>query len=274
MGHIKSSFFIFIKGIIQVISIVFIVFFAASVAAREVTITWETNSDSDLNHYVVYWGDNSGNYTENSGNIGLINEYTAEIPDDGQQYYFAVTVVDEEGVESDFSNEVSTAPGMFISTMSNWNLVSIPNITKNTPVTDALGPIMADVISIWVYVNGAWKAYDPANPGTSSLVEVAPGQGLWLNMRDNAELYISKAVPVDIVNLSQGWNLVGFNSAASKNMAQAISSINRNVISVWAYQEGEWKVYDPANPDFSDLTVMKPGNGYWIKVNSACSWTY
>jgi hypothetical protein len=274
MEYNNSAIRFLVKGFIQVFSILFVVFFITSAAAREVTLTWEANSEPDLSHYVVYWGSSKGNYTENSGNIGLVNEYSVNITDDDLVYYFAVTAVDEAGLESDFSNEVNTAPGMIISTSSNWNLISIPNIAENTPIEDALGPIMDNVVSVWAYVNGAWKAYNPSNPNTSTLHEVKPGQGLWLNMSDNAELYIPETVPVYGVHLSHGWNLVGLNSASILNMPQAISSILDNVISIWTYQDGKWKVYDPENPEFSDLTVLKPGYGYWIKVNSACTWTY
>lgn len=274
MEHNNPVVRFLLKGFIQVFSILFIVFFVTSAAAREVTLTWEANSEPDLSHYIVYWGNSSGNYTKNSGNIGLANEYTTDIPDDGRKYYFAVTAVDEAGLESDFSNEVSSVPGMFISTKSNWNLISIPNVAENTPIEDALGPIMDDVVTIWTYVDGVWKYYNPDNPNTSTLLEVKPGQGLWLNMSDNAELYIPEAVPVDAVNLSHGWNLVGLNSAAILNMPQAISSILDNIISIWTYQDSKWKVYDPDNPEFSDLTTLKPGYGYWIKVRSACTWRY
>jgi hypothetical protein len=272
MNNKNSAIQFFVKGFIQVISIVFIIIFSSSVSAREVTLTWKVNSEQNLSHYIVYWGTSTGNYTENSGNLGLANKYIVNIPDDDQAYFFAFTSVDKAGLESDFSKEV--IPGMIISTISNWNLISIPNIDTNTPIEDALGPIMDDVVSVWAYVNDSWKSYNPANPNTSTLLEVKPGQGLWLNMRDNAELYIPEIAPVDKINLSQGWNLVGLNSAAALNMPQAISSILQNVISIWTYQDGKWKVYDSGNPDFSDLTVLKPGYGYWIKVNSACSWTY
>ncbi len=274
MEHTDSAIRLLVKGFIQVFSILFVVFFVTSAAAREVTLTWEANSEPDLSHYIVYWGNSSGNYIENSGNIGLTTEYTVDIPDDGKKYYFAVTAVDEAGLESDFSNEVNTSPGMFISTTSNWNLISIPNVAENTPIEDALGPIMVNVVTIWAYVNGEWKVYNPLNPNTSTLHEIRAGQGLWLNMRNNAQLYIPEAAPVDKVNLSQGWNLVGLNSASTLNMPQAISSILDNVISIWTYQDGRWKVYDPENPNFSDLTALKPGYGYWIKVNSACTWRY
>ncbi len=82
--------------------------FSIAVNAREVTLQWDPNSEPDLSHYVVYWGENSGEYSNNSGDIGLVTTYSAILPDDGQIYYFAVTAVDEAGLESDYSNEVNT----------------------------------------------------------------------------------------------------------------------------------------------------------------------
>jgi fibronectin type 3 domain-containing protein len=81
---------------------------AMPLQAREVTLTWDANSEPDLSHYVVYWGTASRIYTANSGNIGLKTEYKCQIPDDGVVYYFAVTAVDTAGLESNFSNEVNT----------------------------------------------------------------------------------------------------------------------------------------------------------------------
>ena len=90
----------------------FILVSAAPVVARTVTLSWDANSEPDLDHYVVYWGTASGNYTVNSidngDDIGLGTEYSVEIPDDGQVYYFAVTAVDDSGLESDYSTEVNT----------------------------------------------------------------------------------------------------------------------------------------------------------------------
>jgi len=36
--------------------------------AMDVTLQWDANSEPDLNHYVVYWGTSSGNYTASSNN--------------------------------------------------------------------------------------------------------------------------------------------------------------------------------------------------------------
>lgn len=75
---------------------------------RTFNLTWDANSEPDLSHYIVYWGTESREYDFNSGNIGLVTEYSVTLPDNGEDYYFAVTAVDEAGLESDYSNEVNT----------------------------------------------------------------------------------------------------------------------------------------------------------------------
>lgn len=283
MRNRKINSFFNSKIHILLISVFSILIFAASASAREVTLTWDASGESDLDHYIVYWGATSGDYSNNSGDIGLVTEYSVEIPDDDQVYYFAITAVDESGLESDFSNEVSTdgtSSGgsdtsiLVLPVNSNWNLISISSGSGTTSIEDALAPIMDDVISVWAYDNGSWLVYDPENPDSSDLLEVYPGQGLWVNMRDNAELDIPGETPVDGIELAEGWNLVGFSSPDSMDISDALFSIDVDVESVWAYQDGEWKVYDPENPDFSDLTTMDPGYGYWVKMNASSVWTY
>ena len=252
----------------------FVLLFGSSVAAREITLTWDPNNEPDLNHYVVYWGNTPGDYFDNSGDIGLVNEYSAVIPDDGNTYFFAVTAVNDSGFESDYSNEVDTGAASvhIISVTDNWNLISIPSGQESILIEEILDPIMDDIISIWAYSNGAWHVYDPQNPDFSDLIEIEPGKGLWVNMREDAELIISGISPVDEIELAEGWNLVGSGLTASQDMTDTISSILEDVESVWAYQDGQWKVYDPIYPGFSDLMTMEPGKGYWIKTYRQCLW--
>ena len=93
---------------IKTLVIIGVLLFCCSAFGREVTLTWDANSEPDLSHYVVYWGVASRAYTVNSGNIGLVTTYKCTLPDDGKVYYFAVTAVDDAGLESDYSNEVNT----------------------------------------------------------------------------------------------------------------------------------------------------------------------
>ncbi len=98
----------FIKTLVIIGALLWLGTVTVPLQAREVTLTWEANSEPDLSHYVVYWGTASRVYTVNSGSIGLVTTYKRQLPDDGKIYYFAVTAVDTAGLESDFSNEVNT----------------------------------------------------------------------------------------------------------------------------------------------------------------------
>lgn len=96
------------KQIFKYLILLILLLFSTPSYARSVTLSWDANSETDLRNYVVYWGTSSGTYTSNSGSIGLVTEYSVEIPDDDQIYYFAVTAVNTSDLESDYSNEVHT----------------------------------------------------------------------------------------------------------------------------------------------------------------------
>ncbi len=156
---------------------------------------------------------------------------------------------------------------------SNWNLVSLSVQPGNITISNVLNGISGKYSSAWAFQNNAWKVYDPANPGLSNLNTMEAGGGYWLNMTEATTLTVTGTVPSKSIDLISGWNLVGYNSSTGQDIADALVSISGKVKSVWAYVDGAWEVYDPANPGFSDLTTMNPGYGYWIKTTEACTWT-
>jgi chitinase len=83
-------------------------FFAltASGRAADITIAWDANTEPDLAGYKVYYGTASGVF----GNpivLGIQTTYTITGLPAGT-YYIAVTAFNKTGLESGFSNEVST----------------------------------------------------------------------------------------------------------------------------------------------------------------------
>jgi len=110
----------FLKTILFLLILSF--YFQTSIYAANVVLQWDANTEPDLDHYVVYWGTSSENYTDNSENYGEFisrNDTTYTTPDlDTTQhtYYFAAKAVDTEGLESDYSNEANTVDGPFVST--------------------------------------------------------------------------------------------------------------------------------------------------------------
>jgi len=82
--------------------------------AVQVTLGWDSNSEPDLEGYVIY---------RNAGSPGPPYDYSGTLPEDdltdplhpkitltglneGQDYYIALTAYNTEGVESSFSNDV------------------------------------------------------------------------------------------------------------------------------------------------------------------------
>jgi hypothetical protein len=78
--------------------------------ALDITLQWDANTELDLDHYVIYWGiDFDPPYGYNSGYIDKSQTtYTVTGLSDDTTYYFAAKAFDTEGLESDYSNVVST----------------------------------------------------------------------------------------------------------------------------------------------------------------------
>ncbi len=82
-----------------------------AVFARQVTLEWDANTESNLGGYRLYYGPASRQYTA-AVDVGNQTRYTLFDLDDAADYYFAVTAYDiRRKIESDYSNEVSTAGG-------------------------------------------------------------------------------------------------------------------------------------------------------------------
>ena len=71
-----------------------------------------------------------------------------------------------------------------------------------------------------------------------------------------------------VLSLGESWNLISiFQTPSVTEIAQVLEPISGQYISVWAYTDGHWRVYDPSNPGFSDLEYLTPGKGYWVNMS-------
>jgi len=99
---------------IALIISVLLLCFQTSTYAKDITLKWDANTELGLDHYVVYWGtDFDPPYANNSEDKGdFIDKntttYTVTGLSDDTVYYFAAKAFDTEGLESSYSNVVST----------------------------------------------------------------------------------------------------------------------------------------------------------------------
>jgi len=82
---------------------------AVAAQAAQVTFAWDPNTEPDLAGYRIYCGNATGNYAE-SRDVGNVTTYTWDGLVPGMTYFCAATAYDTEGLESNFSNEVSYTP--------------------------------------------------------------------------------------------------------------------------------------------------------------------
>ena len=81
-------------------------FFIPTAQAAEINLAWDRNSEPDVAGYMLYYGNQSRNYTE-SIDVGNCLSATISGFVKGEPYYFCVTAYDSQGYESDFSSELS-----------------------------------------------------------------------------------------------------------------------------------------------------------------------
>jgi uncharacterized repeat protein (TIGR01451 family) len=157
---------------------------------------------------------------------------------------------------------------------SGWNLISLYKQPLTTSIENVLYSVSAgEFKNVWAYIDGVWKVYDPEYPALSDLSEMEAGLGYYINMNQAGTLTCYLIEPSNSVDLDVGWNLVGYNDESTQPIATALSSIDGKYELVWAFIDGQWDVYNPTNPGFSDLDTMERGYGYWIKTKQNCTWT-
>lgn len=214
--------------------------------------------------------------TDDNGNYLMVlpsGTYTITVDALGYQTQGQVNVEVLDGNYTDL-DFIMTSTGEYVGLDIGWNLISLSKEPPDKTISTVLDTIIDKVISVWTYMDGQWQVYDPANPGFNDLTTMEPGRGYWINISKSAALAVSGNAPSASVDLSDGWNLLGYNSGTAQPVAEALVSINEKYISVWAYLDGAgWRVYDPENPGFSDLSYMEQGYGFWINAKEPCTWT-
>ena len=110
-------------------------------------------------------------------------------------------------------------------------------------------------------------ALPPRPPGLASLRPL-PGQ--------SAPQIVMEGGRVAGISMEPGWHLISIpREPVDPNPAAVLSSIAGSYTRVYAYQACDladpWKLYDPADPEASDLTAIDPSMGLWIEMTGAAT---
>ncbi len=149
-----------------------------------------------------------------------------------------------------------------------WNLVSWNLDTPDDNIESVLAPIM-DCIEIVLGFDSGGLIYNPDLPQFSTLLSVDHLHGYWIKMNCPRTLtIIGRPVPTSTpIDLQAGWNLVSYLPCAADSTPEALESVLENLIIALGFNNGGF-TYDPGLPQFSTLTTLGPGFGYWLKVTA------
>lgn len=132
---------------------------------------------------------------------------------------------------------------------SGWNLLSLPVKIGNTPISMAFPTAVSDA---FLFENEYIHRDTIDN-----------GLGFWLKF-DSAETFIltGEAIYKDTVNVRGGWNMIG--SPSLPILKSFVTTEPEGII------ESDYFYFD-AKSGYQAADTLKPGFGYWVKVNQGGS---
>jgi hypothetical protein len=208
-----------------------------------------------------------GYYLGNPGSNVSVTAYTDEyrLGDSSAKF--------EDVSPSDAVDTPKPQTSITLSLEQGWNLISLPLQPVDSSINTVLKSLSDSFLAIYSFDNSSmnYKSYIPG-AASNDLLTLKTGEGYWIYMDSPSRLELSGTAVPSTMNLSSGWNLSGFSSMKSMEVAQAFASISGVLEAAYGYDtsKGSYLEYIPGST--ADLKVLEPGNGYWIYVASNTSW--
>ena len=153
-----------------------------------------------------------------------------------------------------------------------WNMFGVPLNVNNWTLPTVLESIGGNYNIVLYYnaTSGETEYFDPLIPGYSTLKELEPLAGYWIDMKETCTLECEgMKFPEPSKDLESGWNMFSVPyGVANETLPTVLSSIegNYNIALYYNATSGETEYFDPLIPGYSTLKELKPGAGYWIDM--------
>ena len=158
---------------------------------------------------------------------------------------------------------------------SGWDMIGVPLALSNHTLPVVLSSIDGKYERVGYYnaTIPGMQYYFPAHPGWSTLEELEPCAGYWINMTEHCNLAFEGKKFCELSrDLEDGWNMFSVPyGIANKTLPSALSSIDSKYERVGYYNATipGMQYYFPAHPGWSTLNELEPGAGYWINMTEA-----
>ncbi len=163
-----------------------------------------------------------------------------------------------------------------------WNLASTPLIPLNSSVPEVFLDLDGD--TTWTAIqqfiaqneNDPWKSWaSTKSQDLNDLKMVDNTRGVWLFIPDNANLgdgFIKlngTIAGMMAIDLSTGWNLVGYPSLNGRDRDAALNNLDfgTDVDAIWTFDGGTQNWSEMGSTDY-----FETGRGYWIHSLVDATW--
>ena len=201
--------------------------------------------------------------------------HTYETPGD---YSVTLTITNNTRQSTMIQSELITVYSPFTTDElflnAGWNLVSFDiSPTFDTPEF-VFSQLIAtgNLIMVTGFQNQQGVFYNPAGPPfLNTLQQLIDGEGYWVKVQNATSFALQgEDFPANFsIDLTSGWNLIGYWPQETTTPAQAFATlISAGILQmVTGYDQGG-QFFNPSGPPFlNTLTEIKNGFGYWIKVS-------
>jgi hypothetical protein len=241
-------------------------------------LTWNAPAGEQVEVYKIYTAFSPQSFDFNSPYLNTSTlSWTDTLAKSKQQKYYVVRAQDVAG---NLENNTYKVGKFDIPLQQGYNLVSSPLVFFNSTISEVLqGQPVSEIVRYsagfqTAVNNGSWHS-------DSGFTELQINKGYFFKAQSNYNLTLTGIVTEEQQNvaLQQGLNLVGYTRLSSSGFdifsqypgnysIQEVSQfVNHSYHAATYYPTIHW--YSPEN--FNQLT---PGNGYWLKLNKATTWSY
>lgn len=228
----------------------------SNITTNSASVSWGASTDNTaVTGYDVYVnGTKLQSVTTNSINLSDLSDNT--------EYTIKVRAYDEAGNLSEFNTEKSfttlkSTVTQSISLSAGWNLISFYVLPEDASITNVFGSNISKV-SIVKNNDGFYK---PSKADKlQSLTEFEYGQAYLVKANSAFSISVEGVAPTSTtISLKAGWNLLGYPKTTEANASNILSGIAGK--------------YTELKDLSSSQTTLKPGKGYYIKMNTNASVT-
>ena len=158
-----------------------------------------------------------------------------------------------------------------VSLVEGWNLISLYAQTQDmTPSGIFTGHF--DVIEEMRTLKGVFNTSWPEFLNSIKTIEFS--DSYWVKASAaRSGIRVTGSPPTStVIEMQEGWNLIGFPSVGEQETVDVFQSLSDQNAVDRIIGTGEFYTFD-GNAIFNTLDTLKPGNGYWVKMNQASSLT-